>query len=78
MDAKGLTIVILTWLWQAATTFLILLIAGMLGIGLVHALQSSQAQSSNVAPAIVAQRSAQVDGWHPELRAARWPSRPQW
>jgi hypothetical protein len=76
MNAKGITIVILTWLWQTTTTFVILLIAGMLGIGLVDGLQGSQAQSSNVDPAIVGQRSADVDEWYPELRVAQWLSRP--
>ena len=76
MDAKGIIIVILTWLWQTTTTFVILLIAGMLGIGLVDGLQSSEARALNVAPAIVGQRSAYVDEWHPELCAAGWTWRP--
>ena len=70
MDVKGIVIVILTWLWQTTTTFVILLLAGLLGMGLVDGLQSSGAQPSNVAPAIVGQYSAHVDKWHPDLRAA--------
>ena len=73
MNAKGITIVILAWLWQTTTTFVILLIAGMLGIGLVDALQSSETRFSSVAPAIVAQRSADVNEWHPKLRDSKWP-----
>ena len=72
MDANSITSVILAWLWQTTTTFVILLIAGMLGIGLVDGLQSSQARSTSVAPAIVAQSSADVER-HPELGSSRWP-----
>jgi hypothetical protein len=67
MDVKRLTIVFLAWLWQTTTTFVILLIAGLLGIALVEGLQGDVARSPSAAPAIVAQRSADVDVWHPKL-----------
>jgi hypothetical protein len=73
MNAKSITSVILAWLWQTTTTFVILLIAGMLGIGLVDGLQSSQARPTSVASAIVAQSNADVNERHPELRSSRWP-----
>lgn len=66
----------LTWLWQTTTTFLILLIAGLLGIGLVDSLQSNGSEPSITAPVTMAQRAAQDDEWHPELPVARWASRP--
>jgi hypothetical protein len=70
MDFKSIVIVLLTWLWQTTTTFAILLLAGLLGMGLVNGLQISETQSSAIAPAIVSPHSAPVDKWHPDLRAA--------
>jgi hypothetical protein len=71
MDVKRLTIVFLAWLWRTITTFVILLIAGLLGIALVEGLQGDLASSPSAIPAIVAQRGADGDTWHPKLLVSR-------
>jgi hypothetical protein len=71
MDAKRIAVVFLAWLWQTTTTFVILLIAGVLGIALVDGLQGDVAAAPSQARAIVAQRSADVDTWHPKLLVSR-------
>jgi hypothetical protein len=75
MDAKRITIVILAWLWQTTTTFVILLIAGLLGLGFVDGLEGDRVVSSPVAPALVALRSADAREPHPEPLVSRWPMR---
>jgi hypothetical protein len=49
----------------------ILLIAGLLGIVLVDGLQGGVTASPSQAPAMIAQRSADVDAWHPKLLVSR-------
>jgi hypothetical protein len=71
MDVKRLTIVFLAWLWRTITTFVILLIAGLLGIALVEGLQGGMTPAPSAVPAIVAQHSADVDVWHPKLLVAK-------
>ncbi|HET9224444.1 MAG TPA: hypothetical protein VFO07_18165 [Roseiflexaceae bacterium] len=71
MDVKRLTVGFLVWLWQSITTFVILLIAGLLGIALVEGLQGDTTASPSAAPAYIVQGSADVVTWHPKLLESR-------